>query len=154
MTGSRRREEIVSKIKSSEVPVPGKELAKVYDVSRQVIVQDIALIRAAGYDIISTNRGYILNAPHTVTRVFKVSHTDEQMEDELCSIVDLGGKVVNVMINHRIMDIWKHLLMWHRGEMSKNSWKGSIVESPVRLRISLPTIIITQLKRIRKRHWI
>ena len=91
MTGSRRREEIVSKIKSSEVPVPGKELAKVYDVSRQVIVQDIALIRAAGYDIISTNRGYILNAPHTVTRVFKVSHTDEQMEDELCSIVDLGG---------------------------------------------------------------
>ena len=60
MTGSRRREEIVSKIKSSEVPVPGKELAKVYDVSRQVIVQDIALIRAAGYDIISTNRGYIL----------------------------------------------------------------------------------------------
>ena len=49
MTGSRRREEIVSKIKSSEVPVPGKELAKVYDVSRQVIVQDIALIRAAGY---------------------------------------------------------------------------------------------------------
>ena len=95
MTSSRRREEIVSKIKSSEVPVPGKELAKVYDVSRQVIVQDIALIRAAGYDIISTNRGYILNAPHTVTRVFK-------MEDELCSIVDLGGKVVNVMINHRI----------------------------------------------------
>lgn len=68
MTGSRRREEIVSKIKSSEVPVPGKELAKVYDVSRQVIVQDIALIRAAGYDIISTNRGYILNAPHTVIR--------------------------------------------------------------------------------------
>ena len=83
MTGSRRREEIVSKIKSSEVPVPGKELAKVYDVSRQVIVQDIALIRAAGYDIISTNRGYILNAPHTVTRVFKVSHTDEQMEEPL-----------------------------------------------------------------------
>ena len=101
MTGSRRREEIVSKIKSSEVPVPGKELAKVYDVSRQVIVQDIALIRAAGYDIISTNRGYILNAPHTVTRVFKVSHTDEQME---MSFVNRGSgsKVVNVMINHRI----------------------------------------------------
>ena len=66
MTGSRRREEIVSKIKSSEVPVPGKELAKVYDVSRQVIVQDIALIRAAGYDIISTNRGYILNAKSVI----------------------------------------------------------------------------------------
>lgn len=41
MTGSRRREEIVSKIKSSEVPVPGKELAKVYDVSRQVLYRTL-----------------------------------------------------------------------------------------------------------------
>ncbi len=40
------------------MPVPGKELASFYNVSRQVIVQDIALMRAAGYDIISTNRGY------------------------------------------------------------------------------------------------
>ena len=49
-----------------------------------------------------SNRGYILNAPHTITRVFKVSHTDAQTEDELYSIVDLGGTVVNVMVNHRV----------------------------------------------------
>ena len=102
MTGSKRREEIINTIQSSLVPVPGKELAGLYDVSRQVIVQDIALIRAAGYDIISTNRGYILNAPHTSARVFKVSHTDDQLEDEMCSIVDLGGRIVNVMVNHRV----------------------------------------------------
>lgn len=102
MTGSKRREEIVNKIKSSTSPIPGKTLAQLYDVSRQVIVQDIALLRTAGYDIISTNRGYLLNAPHTISRIFKVSHTDDQTEDELCSIVDLGGTVVNVMVNHRV----------------------------------------------------
>ena len=102
MTGTRRREEIVNTIQNSTIPVSGKELAARFEVSRQVIVQDIALIRAAGYDIISTNRGYILNAPNLVERVFKVNHTDEQLGDELCAIVDLGGKIKNVMVNHKV----------------------------------------------------
>ena len=55
-------------------------------------MQDIALIRAAGHEIISTNRGYLLNTPHSVNRIFKVNHTDEELEDELCTVVDLGGK--------------------------------------------------------------
>ncbi len=102
MTGSDRREDILQKIKESRLPVSGKELASLYSVSRQVIVQDIALIRAAGYDIISTNRGYILNAPKAVSRIFKVQHTDGQMEEELCAIVDLGGCVETVFVNHRV----------------------------------------------------
>ena len=52
--------------------------------------------------MISTNRGYIFNAPHTVSRIFKVHHTDADLENELCGIVDLGGKVINVMVNHRV----------------------------------------------------
>ena len=52
--------------------------------------------------MISTNRGYILNTAKAASRVFKVQHTDEQLEDELCSIIDLGGMVKNVMINHRV----------------------------------------------------
>ena len=102
MTGADRRKSIVEQIRHSDVPVPGKELAAAYDVSRQVIVQDIALIRAAGHNIMSTNRGYVLNEPAVVSRVFKVKHTDEQLEDELNSIVDLGGIVRNVMVNHRV----------------------------------------------------
>lgn len=102
MTGTERRTTIVEQIQNSKTPVSGTALAKQCDVSRQVIVQDIALIRAAGYDIISTNRGYILNAPHALSRVFKVHHTDEQLEEELYSIVDLGGCVANVMVNHRV----------------------------------------------------
>ena len=100
MTGQERRNAIVDRIKQSGVPVSGKKLASDYHVSRQVIVQDIALIRAAGYDIISTNRGYILNEPYRVSRTFKVQHTDEQLEEELFSIVDLGGRIINVMVNH------------------------------------------------------
>ena len=102
MTGSDRRSAIVEYIRNSEIPVSGKTLAAVFDVSRQVIVQDIALIRAAGYDIISTNRGYIINEPHLARRVFKVRHTDEQLEEELNAIVDLGGKVCDVIVNHRV----------------------------------------------------
>lgn len=102
MTGSERREAIVSRIKDSAAPVSGTALAASFGVSRQVIVQDIALIRAAGHDILSTNRGYIINEPRSVTRVFKVKHTDEQVEEELNSIVDLGGCVRNVMVNHRV----------------------------------------------------
>lgn len=102
MTGSERRAGIIREIQDSVVPVSGKKLASIYAVSRQVIVQDIALIRASGYDIISTNRGYILNTTKEVGRVFKVHHTDDQLEEELYAIVDLGGCVENVMVNHRV----------------------------------------------------
>ena len=102
MTGSERRDQIINQIKKSSIPVSGAQLAKEFDVSRQVIVQDIALIRTAGYDIISTNRGYILNTQKAISRVFKVQHTDEQTEEELYEIVDLGGCVENVMVHHRV----------------------------------------------------
>ncbi|GAB6954722.1 transcription repressor NadR [Mediterraneibacter glycyrrhizinilyticus] len=102
MTGTERRTKIVELIRDSEKPLSGTALAKQCDVSRQVIVQDIALIRASGYDIISTNRGYIIQEPLVRERIFKVNHTDEQLEEELYSIIDLGGTVVNVMVNHRV----------------------------------------------------
>lgn len=102
MTGSDRRQEILKNIKESDRPVSGSKLAKDYDVSRQVIVQDIALLRASGYDIISTNRGYVLEGQTCAERVFKVRHTDEQLKTELCTIVDLGGQVKNVMVNHKV----------------------------------------------------
>lgn len=102
MTGIERRNEIIKIIQNSDIPVSGSTLSSFLGVSRQVIVQDIALIRAAGYDIISTHRGYILNTPHTVQRVFKVYHSDDLLEEELCSIVDLGGSVLNTMVNHKV----------------------------------------------------
>ena len=105
MNGSERREEIINEIKKNTAPVSAKKLAELYNVSRQIIVQDIALIRAAGYNIISTNRGYLLQGQTSTSRIFKVNHTDEQLEDELCSIVDLGGKIVDVRVHHKIYGV-------------------------------------------------
>lgn len=102
MTGSQRRDAIIKQITESDFPVSGKSLAGTYHVSRQVIVQDIALIRAAGHNIISTNRGYMIHEPRSVRRVFQVKHTDEQVEEELNSIVDLGGRVRDVTVNHKV----------------------------------------------------
>ena len=103
MTGAERRAFIIDKIKNSEKPVSGKALADFCAVCRPVIVQDIALIRAAGYDVISTNRGYILQETKTeASRIFKVNHTDEQLEEEMNAIVDLGGRIINVIVNHRV----------------------------------------------------
>lgn len=101
MTGEERRKLIVELVRSNG-PVSGKKLAEECGVSRQVIVQDMALIRAAGNDIISTNRGYIINGEVSCSRIVKVFHTDDQIEDELCTVVDLGGRVINVMINHKV----------------------------------------------------
>ncbi len=102
MNGMERRAKIVEYVKTSTEPVSGKQLADMFDVSRQIIVQDIALIRANGCDIISTHRGYVLHTQKTVSRVFHVNHTDDELEAELCMMVDMGGKVVNVMVNHKL----------------------------------------------------
>lgn len=102
MNGAQRREEILNLIKNSKIPLSGSMLSKSAGVSRQVIVQDIALLKAAGFDILSTNKGYILNAPERVSRVFKMVHTDDEIGDELSTIVDLGGFVENVFVWHRI----------------------------------------------------
>ena len=100
MHGSERREQIIRQIQESKAPVSGTKLASLYNVSRQVIVQDIALIRAAGYEIISTNRGYILNQPKTVSRIFKVQHTDEQLEEELNIWSGKSSPLKNITSNY------------------------------------------------------
>ena len=105
--GHERREQIIEVLKNSTEPVAGTELAKQLHVSRQIIVQDMALIRANGFEIISTNRGYIIHTPRQVSRVFKVIHTDEQTEEELNLFVDLGAKVENVFVFHKVYNVIK-----------------------------------------------
>lgn len=101
LTGADRRKKILFLMRESDTPLSGTQLGKATGVSRQVVVQDIALLRTEGYAIVSTARGYFLDEQKQLTRLFKVFHTDEQVEDELTTIVDLGGTVLNVMVNHR-----------------------------------------------------
>lgn len=107
MSGNERREQILKILKNSEKPIPGVELAKMLDVSRQVIVQDMALIRANRIEVTSTNRGYVLHEAKEVSRVFKVVHNDEQVEEELNMFVDLGGKVLDVFVFHKVYGVIK-----------------------------------------------
>ena len=102
MNGDERRKAILEMIQHSNAAVSGGKLSKTFEVSRQIIVSDIALLRASGYDIMSTNRGYIINSPSGVSSIIKVNHTDEQTEDELNTIVDLGGCIVDVFVNHKV----------------------------------------------------
>lgn len=102
MSGSARRKQILTMIREAPSPISGGALGRETGVSRQVVVQDIALLRTEGYPIIATARGYILNEPKQTVRLFKVHHTNEQTEEELTTIVDLGGSILDVMVNHRI----------------------------------------------------
>ncbi len=82
--------------------VSGGELSEELGASRQIIVQDIAVLRAEGYDIISTHQGYVMKSAPQRERVFKLRHTSAQTEDELLSIVRLGGTVADVFVWHKV----------------------------------------------------
>ncbi len=98
----KRREEIARILLSESGAVSGGELSARLDVSRQIIVQDIAVLRASGYEILSTHSGYVVKKSPLCERVFKVYHTSIETEDELTKIVELGGTVVNVFVWHKV----------------------------------------------------
>lgn len=104
MEGNERRQNIIGILKGSGEPMSGTALAARLGVSRQVIVQDIALLRAVDKNIISTNKGYMYFAPDMgkFKRTFSVCHSDAQMRDELTCIVDNGGKVLDVVVEHGV----------------------------------------------------
>ena len=105
MPGRERRAALIGELQGVNAPVSGSALARSLGVSRQVIVQDIALLRANGHDVVATARGYVLRAgarDELPTRLVKVHHTVDEVADELNTIVDLGGVVTNVLVNHRV----------------------------------------------------
>lgn len=107
MNGAERRKKIIELLRQNEAPLSGASLAGLVGVSRQVIVQDIALLRANDYEIVSTNQGYLLAESASYTRVFKVKHTDEEVEEELSLFVDCGGHVEDVFVYHKIYNMLK-----------------------------------------------
>ncbi len=102
VSGNERREKIMELLKSAEAPLSGSTLAGMLGVSRQVIVTDIALLRKEYPDLLATNSGYLLMRSDARRRIYKVCHDDGQTEEELNGIVDLGGVVLDVFIEHRI----------------------------------------------------
>lgn len=102
MKAEQRREQITERLRQATSPISASHLAGELGVSRQVIVQDVAILRAAGVPILSMARGYILEGVDPCRRVFKVHHSDEAVENELNTVVDAGGTVVDVFVFHKV----------------------------------------------------
>ena len=106
MTGEQRREAIRRMLLEASEPLTGTALARGLHVSRQVIVQDIALMRAEHLNIMSTNKGYLLRPqggqPSQPKRVFFVRHRTERVLEEFMTVIDLGGRIVDVSVEHEL----------------------------------------------------
>ena len=99
-----RRAAIAEILSSAQGPVSATALARRLAVSRQIIVGDVALLRAAGADIAATPRGYLMGtaARDGVERQVACVHVPEDMGRELTAIVDAGGEVVDVVVEHPV----------------------------------------------------
>ena len=104
MHAEERRETILKLLRQSAQPVSASTLAGQLSVSRQIIVGDIALLRAGGADIFATPRGYCLQnaAAAGLTRRVAVRHDEAGMEAELNTMVDNGCTVVDVIVEHQV----------------------------------------------------
>ena len=106
MTGEVRRMKIRQMLLDARQPLTGTALARGLHVSRQVIVQDIALMRAEHLPILSTNKGYMLG-PDAVRssqpkRVFFVRHNTDRVLEEFMTVIDLGGRILDVSVDHEL----------------------------------------------------
>lgn len=105
MNNDQRRIEILNTLNISYAPISATTLAETFGVTRQIIVADIALLRASGQPIRAEHKGYIIDKPDVslIKRVV-TRHGKEQVQDELYAIVDNGGKVIDVIVEHSVYD--------------------------------------------------
>ncbi|RKD28755.1 transcription repressor NadR [Thermohalobacter berrensis] len=115
MDSKERRKAILETLKKSKSPIKGTDLADKFDVSRQVIVQDIAILRAGGTEILATPQGYMIIGAEKNDKIRKTivcKHCGyDEIEDELKTIIDMGGKLLDVIVEHPIYGEIKSPLM-------------------------------------------
>ena len=104
MTGEKRRNLIIDKLENSQIPVSANSLAEEFGVTRQIIVADIALLRAAGKTIRAEHKGYVLDKADASAMVKKIAvkHSKDSVGDEFYAVVDNGGKVLDVIVEHLV----------------------------------------------------
>lgn len=106
MLGEERRYELLTLLKKTNRPITGTDLAKHTNVSRQVIVNDMNLLKARNEPIVATSQGYLYiktgDSAHHFERKIVCLHTAEQAEDEMLTIVDCGVTLKNVIVEHPV----------------------------------------------------
>lgn len=107
MNSEERRREIYKILAERDTAISAAVLAERFNVTRQIIVKDIALLKAEKTDILSTAKGYIFNKGETgsVRKMVQVCHDVESIEDELNTVVDLGGRVLTTAVKHPVYGI-------------------------------------------------
>ncbi|WP_216829415.1 transcription repressor NadR [Alkalihalobacterium elongatum] len=120
--GEERRNLIANWLKTTNKPITGNELAEKTGVSRQVIVQDISILKARNYPLIATAQGYMYiraaNEEQTVKQVIACQHTPEETEEELLLLVDHRVTIRDVMIEHPIYgDLTGSLMLNNRNDV-------------------------------------
>src|SRR5580658_3379615 len=99
-----RRHRILEWMQGQGAPIFGGELAKHFRISRQCLVQDMAILRASGQEILATPRGYQLprgtNQRHRA--ILACRHEPERTGEELQILVDHGVKILDVIVEHPI----------------------------------------------------
>ncbi len=112
MSADKRRKDIMRLLKSKKMPISGNELSMIFKVTRQVIVQDIAILRAAGNDIIATSQGYMVLGPDPlVSKKIAVRHDANATREELMTFIECGCKVIDVIVEHPIYGELHGMLM-------------------------------------------
>ena len=101
MTAIERRNAIYQ-VLSADTPISATALAGHFGVTRQVVVGDIALLRAEGRSVIATPRGYIIPVPDGFLRTIACVHNAAQTRDELNAMVDCGCTVIDVVVEHPV----------------------------------------------------
>ena len=101
MTAIERRNAIYQ-VLSADTPISATALAGRFGVTRQVVVGDIALLRAEGRSVIATPRGYIIPVPDGFVRTIACVHNAQQTRDELNAMVDCGCTVIDVVVEHPV----------------------------------------------------
>lgn len=103
MEANERREKIKQLLKNENDPISATSLAKKFNVSRQVVVGDIALLRAWGNEIMATPRGYVVIKKQTgLIKRIACKHSQDEMLDELNAIVDNGCTILDVIVEHPV----------------------------------------------------
>jgi len=101
-----RRAYIRSALQQADAPLTATYFAQKLSVSRQIIVGDVAILRASGLNILATPRGYLCSSsasdPFPFTGMLVCRHEASQLRDELYTIVDYGATVIDVSIEHAI----------------------------------------------------
>lgn len=102
MTAAQRRRSIYQQLSAASAPLSAAALARRFSVTRQVVVGDIALLRAEGHCITATPRGYMIPAETGLRRTIACHHSPEDTQSELFAMVDCGCTVLDVIVEHPV----------------------------------------------------